>query len=225
MTAPAEVPRGAGRVAARHVSTVQANAVRALLVATRREQTAEFAGHQATLAALTANSSADRTGLDRAMAALRMYDAREAIEEIEDALVRLDNSDHGSCGSCGRPIPFVHLDTIPQAGFCAACLTPMGYSADRLTAPLPSARPAWLPPQPLASSTSDDTVRQPPVRRNNAAAATTTSSSRPTVDGPPASRHRPSKTRPFARSSPHPLALAEESSPTPVVGPSRRGAA
>lgn len=154
MTAPAEVPRGAGRVAARHVSTVQANAVRALLVATRREQTAQFARHQATLAALTANSSADRTGLDRAMAALRMYDAREAIEEIEDALVRLDTSDHGSCGSCGRPIPFVHLDTIPQAGFCAACLTPMGYSADRLTAP----RRRPICPHQLAPSTSGDTV-------------------------------------------------------------------
>jgi RNA polymerase-binding transcription factor DksA len=176
MTAPAEVSRGARRVATPQVSTVQANAVRARLVARRREQTAQFAGHQATLVALTADSSA--TGLDRALAALRMYGACEAIEEIEKDLVRLDNSGHGSCRSCGRPIPFEHLETIPQAGFCVACLSPVRSSADGLTAPrrrpVRGEHTGALPPPPLvcspqhlqqlASSTSDDIVGDPRSR-------------------------------------------------------------
>ena len=117
----------------------------------------------------------DRTGLDRAMAALRMYDAREAIEEIEDALVRLDTSDHGSCGSCGRPIPFVHLDTIAQAGFCAACLTPMGYSADRLTAP----RRRPISPQQARAVHIGRHSCHPATRSTSGAATTTSRADRP----------------------------------------------
>jgi hypothetical protein len=53
-----------------------------------REQAARFAQHADTLAALNTRS-VDSTSRERALIALRMYCAREAIEEIEHALVHI----------------------------------------------------------------------------------------------------------------------------------------
>jgi hypothetical protein len=39
------------------------------------------------------------------MAALHMFSALEAIEELADALVRLEDGRYGSCPACDRPIP------------------------------------------------------------------------------------------------------------------------
>src|SRR4051794_22381966 len=76
MTAPVRVSRSCAGVAAGGLTPAQPDAVR-LLIARRMR-------HQAAVAALTDDSSADGTGLDRAMAALRMYGAREAIEAIDE---------------------------------------------------------------------------------------------------------------------------------------------
>jgi hypothetical protein len=84
MTAPLEV-----RLRDRE-STLRAETFRELLLSSRREQTAEFARHAATLARLAANSSDATSGFDRAMAAIRLYQTRQAIEDIEDALSRID---------------------------------------------------------------------------------------------------------------------------------------
>jgi RNA polymerase-binding transcription factor DksA len=79
------------------------------------ERAAQFAQHAAALAALTANSSEDTTaGRDRAMTVLHPYREREAIEEIEDALVRIEDS-YGTCQSCDWPIPFEHLGARRRA--------------------------------------------------------------------------------------------------------------
>ena len=117
MTAPAEVCRAARRVVVPQCSTVQVNTLRALLVATRREQTARSAGHQATLAALVANLSADISSRDRAMAALHVYCAPEAIEEVENTHIRIDDGGSGFCQSHDPPLPMERVEAIPQAGF------------------------------------------------------------------------------------------------------------
>src|SRR4029450_2754413 len=86
------------------------------------EQAAQFAQHAATLAALTASSSEDTTGgLDRALAPLRAYRAREAIEEIEAALVRIEDGGYGTCCSCDQPISFERLEAITQPRVWAVC--------------------------------------------------------------------------------------------------------
>jgi RNA polymerase-binding transcription factor DksA len=132
MTAPFEVLRRTGRAATSQLSTAQADILRPLLRAELGEQAAKFAQHAAALADLTANSSEDTTaGRDRAMAALHAYRARETIEEIEDALVRIEDGSYGNCQSCGRPIPFERLETVPQARYCAACASPAVSAADR----------------------------------------------------------------------------------------------
>jgi DnaK suppressor protein len=137
MTAPFEVlRRRTGRATTSQRSTLQADTLRPLLLAEMRKQAAQFAQHAAALADLTANSSEDTTaGRDRAMAALHAYRAREAIEEIEDALVRIDDGGYGTCQSCNRPIPFERLEAIPQARFCAACTAPTASAADRPAGP------------------------------------------------------------------------------------------
>jgi hypothetical protein len=66
-----------------------AKTLRRTLLAGRAEQSAEFTRHAIMLASLTADFSEDGDGLTRALAALRMYRAREAIEQIDHALVRL----------------------------------------------------------------------------------------------------------------------------------------
>jgi RNA polymerase-binding transcription factor DksA len=72
---------------------------------------------------LAANPDQDPTGVQRATTALHMYGAVEAIEEFEDALVRVDNGHYGACQSCGRSIPIERLEVLPQTRFCAACPT------------------------------------------------------------------------------------------------------
>ncbi|MEO8697589.1 MAG: hypothetical protein ABI658_29075, partial [Acidimicrobiales bacterium] len=61
-----------------------------LLLADKEALTAEVAQHAATLDALSVGLSADTTSLDRAMTALHMYEAREAIEEVDEALARME---------------------------------------------------------------------------------------------------------------------------------------
>jgi DnaK suppressor protein len=85
--------------------------------------TAHFAHDTAMLAVIDADPSDDPTGLDRAITALHMFSAVTAIEEIEDALVRLTHGGYGICQSCDAPIPFERLQIVPQARFCAACPT------------------------------------------------------------------------------------------------------
>ena len=93
----------AGHPARSPLTVVQAAAIRTQLVAERAEQHMRFAQHAATLGELAANVSEDATSRERAMAALRLYGARVAIEEIDDALVRIDDGRHGICQSCHRP--------------------------------------------------------------------------------------------------------------------------
>lgn len=178
MTAPFEVSRRADGAATSQVSTLQADTVRAALLAGMVEQAAQFARHAATLAVLTANASEDTTaGLDRARAALHAYRAREAIEEIEDALVRIEDGGYGTCQSCDWPIPFERLEAIPQARFCASCASPPGSTNDRIAGsrlgPGRGEHTGTLPPPPVcspqrlhqfASPTSEKTSGRPTAR-------------------------------------------------------------
>jgi DnaK suppressor protein len=47
--------------------------------------------------------------------------ARDAIEEIDRALERIDSGTYGVCEQCGQPIPKARLKAIPSATLCVAC--------------------------------------------------------------------------------------------------------
>jgi RNA polymerase-binding transcription factor DksA len=121
MTAPFDLSLRAVRPATSQLSSAQADTLRVLLLADKEARTAEVAHHAATLAALSLDLSAGTTSLDRAVTALHMYGAREAIEEVDEALARIDHHGYGTCVSCGRPIPFEHLKVVPRERFCPAC--------------------------------------------------------------------------------------------------------
>ena len=105
MSAPFEVFRK-NRFTRSPRPTPQADLLRALLRVGMREQTAQFAQHAATLAALSAKPCAHATSRERAVAVLHMYCARAAIEEIEDALV------HVGDGTSARRDPPVAADHV-----------------------------------------------------------------------------------------------------------------
>jgi RNA polymerase-binding protein DksA len=46
---------------------------------------------------------------------------RHELDEIEEALARLENSTFGLCESCGRAIPLARLRAMPAARRCLDC--------------------------------------------------------------------------------------------------------
>jgi RNA polymerase-binding transcription factor DksA len=43
------------------------------------------------------------------------------IQEVEQALARLQQADYGRCEDCGQPIPPERLQAVPEATRCVAC--------------------------------------------------------------------------------------------------------
>jgi len=46
---------------------------------------------------------------------------RHELEEIDEALVRIDRGNYGSCVSCGGPLGLQRLRAIPEARYCLGC--------------------------------------------------------------------------------------------------------
>ena len=53
--------------------------------------------------------------------AYRDYQASLAVEEIDDALKRIDDKTYGYCERCFQPIPKPRLRALPYARLCVAC--------------------------------------------------------------------------------------------------------
>jgi RNA polymerase-binding protein DksA len=45
----------------------------------------------------------------------------KALEEIDDALERLESGEYGRCESCGGEIPDARLEALPYARYCIKC--------------------------------------------------------------------------------------------------------
>lgn len=46
---------------------------------------------------------------------------REALDEVERALSKLDGDGYGQCENCGRPIAAARLEAMPAARYCIDC--------------------------------------------------------------------------------------------------------
>lgn len=46
---------------------------------------------------------------------------RSILEEVEDALERLDGGEYGTCEECGEKISRKRLDAVPWARYCVPC--------------------------------------------------------------------------------------------------------
>jgi DnaK suppressor protein len=51
----------------------------------------------------------------------RAADLKETIEEIDNALARIDEGTYGRCTGCGAEIPGERLELRPFASTCVAC--------------------------------------------------------------------------------------------------------
>ncbi|WP_411698381.1 TraR/DksA family transcriptional regulator [Conyzicola sp.] len=58
---------------------------------------------------------------ERSQSAAILGQTREHLEQIEQAIVRLDDGDFGSCATCGKTIPFARLEARPYSTQCVAC--------------------------------------------------------------------------------------------------------
>lgn len=51
---------------------------------------------------------------------------RESLEQVEQALGRIEAGTYGTCESCGRPIGRLRLEAYPRASLCMECKIAMG---------------------------------------------------------------------------------------------------
>lgn len=52
--------------------------------------------------------------------------AQSELQQVDDALARMDAGTYGICASCGRPIPDGRLEVRPFAEYCVACAERLG---------------------------------------------------------------------------------------------------
>lgn len=111
---------GASRPQASHLDPEALARLRAVLVGERSEQAVVGAGHEATVAELTGQGDVDSI-LERELAGSSAARAREAIDNIDAALARMDAGTYGLCESCGDAVPYERLEAIPHARLCVPC--------------------------------------------------------------------------------------------------------
>ena len=135
MAAASDVSRRVGRLAYSALCSHHAESLRSRLLAGMGEHSAHLAQHAAKLEVLSGGPFDEMADRDRAMAALSMYVAYEAMEEIADAVARIDSRNYGRCQSCERQIPLELLETSPAARFCGDCPAPRRGLAPRVRPP------------------------------------------------------------------------------------------
>ncbi|WP_333773588.1 TraR/DksA family transcriptional regulator [Streptomyces sp. IBSBF 3136] len=64
------------------------------------------------------------TAFERAHVAALMAQAREHLEELDQALERLEQGQYGQCERCGGTIPPERLQIRPAATTCVSCARP-----------------------------------------------------------------------------------------------------
>ncbi|WP_194762964.1 TraR/DksA family transcriptional regulator [Microbacterium sp. UFMG61] len=110
---------------------------RALLERLRAQASDRVASTAATLAELTHDREGsndddehDPEGVTLSSEWSRLTGLAEAaaseLQQVDDAIARLDAGTYGVCAHCGRPIPAARLEVRPFATHCVACAERLG---------------------------------------------------------------------------------------------------
>jgi DnaK suppressor protein len=110
----------ATRVQVPHLEAESLSRLRAALASDRSTRQAHIQSHAATVTELTGHSDSDSI-LEREFADVSIARADEAIDEIDDALARMDTGTYGWCDLCSAAIPLERLEAIPHARLCVPC--------------------------------------------------------------------------------------------------------
>jgi RNA polymerase-binding transcription factor DksA len=113
MTAPIAVQRHVPDAASPHLTNEQLARLGDLLRADRDDQRSKLAEH--TAAAESASTE------EREVANALAVRTAAVVDDLDDALARLDAGTYGACEPCGAAIPFERLEAIPHARLCVAC--------------------------------------------------------------------------------------------------------
>ena len=97
--------------------------LRGLLVDQLHENAEQASLHEATARQLRGESDAD-SDIERELAIACAARARRTLEDVHQALGRIDDGTYGLCMSCLGPIPFERLEAVPHARMCVACPRP-----------------------------------------------------------------------------------------------------
>jgi DnaK suppressor protein len=97
--------------------------LRTTLVRQLEAEMATAREHEAVSENLTGHHDVDSL-LERELAIDLAARSRATINEIRDALARLDAGTYGICEGCGDAIPAARLEVIPQARTCVSCPAP-----------------------------------------------------------------------------------------------------
>jgi RNA polymerase-binding transcription factor DksA len=111
--------------------------LRALLTDLRAQAAARVASTSAMLAELTHDREGsndddehDPEGVTLSSEWSRLTGLAEAaaseLQQVDDALARMDAGTYGICANCGRPIPAARLAVRPFAEYCVACAEQLG---------------------------------------------------------------------------------------------------
>jgi DnaK suppressor protein len=77
-----------------------------------KDSSGEVSGHSTHLADMGTDS-------DERDKAYLIGDSRgQVLEEIDDALLKIDKGTYGKCEICGEPIPRERLEAVPYAKYC-----------------------------------------------------------------------------------------------------------
>ena len=103
---------------------------RTVLLEQLRQQTEAARGNQADALEFAANDDGVKDVADQSVKDvsqeieyLLSERASQAVADIDQALLRIDEGSYGVCARCGKEIPERRLDAIPTARYDAECQT------------------------------------------------------------------------------------------------------
>ena len=64
---------------------------------------------------------------ERSQSTVVLVQSRSHLDQIEHAIVRLEEGSYGSCARCGKGIPFARLDARPYTAHCVQCAEYLGH--------------------------------------------------------------------------------------------------
>lgn len=121
MTAPFEVSGNDRGSAQRHLSEDQIEQLRDVLDARARLHRIALEEQSSTLVSATNDVVDAAVTSNRELAEAFLVTIRDAADEVEAALLRLDEGTYGFCESCGAEVPLERLEALPETRFCMSC--------------------------------------------------------------------------------------------------------
>jgi DnaK suppressor protein len=85
--------------------------------------------HAKTLSIPTDNEELGSDNADQDLTLTLLESGEEVLDQVEEAIERIEDESFGECTECGKPISSERLDAIPYAAMCVRCASQEESSA------------------------------------------------------------------------------------------------